>query len=133
MHTYKCQRCGGEFQSTGYNASYCGPCRAVMARERSAASYARRRAKVLQLSSDNRDPRATDANRCELCSCFGNTGLGSCGVLSDSHFNHTCPFFKTKEKFEADHAKSMERLRQRGRIDLIAKYVPPKVQAGTEK
>ena len=54
--------------------------------------------------------------------CFG-ARKGFCLILKETKsIDYKCPFYKTVEQAEEDRQRTIDRLRQKGREDLIQKY-----------
>ena len=60
--------------------------------------------------------------RCEKTECFGNCCF-HCKILTEPYDDSPCPFFKTREQLNDDRRKSIQRLTNIKRLDLIQDYI----------
>ena len=54
--------------------------------------------------------------------CFAFGPYGRCKALTDTSFDHECPFYKTSIQVRKEHNANLDRLERLGRFDLLDKY-----------
>lgn len=69
---------------------------------------------------------STDLSVCPICEkhtdCFANMG-GRCTALKKVRDTADCPFYKNAEANNAESRHCFQRLKEKGRYDLISKYI----------